>query len=130
MITDSSASDLVNCRNQEYTGINHDGGYAEVMIAKSSSLMGSLAFATGGSSATANSLLAGKIQGISRVRPSLAKQWRQIGQQFQHGGSEIPCAPEQGIFRLNRELDRSHQGIFRPIREMSLGPRRERTNRC
>jgi len=31
--------DLVNCRNQEYTGINHDGGYAEVMIAKSSSLM-------------------------------------------------------------------------------------------
>src|SRR5215813_8097957 len=31
--------ELVNCRNQEYTGINHDGGYAEVMIAKSSSLM-------------------------------------------------------------------------------------------
>src|SRR6202040_4194745 len=26
--------DLVNCRNQEYTGIHHDGGYAEVMIAK------------------------------------------------------------------------------------------------
>src|SRR5262244_3939302 len=31
--------DLVNCRNQEYTGINHDGGYAEVMIAKASGLM-------------------------------------------------------------------------------------------
>jgi len=31
--------DLVNCRNQEYTGIHHDGGYAEVMIAKSSGLM-------------------------------------------------------------------------------------------
>jgi propanol-preferring alcohol dehydrogenase len=24
--------DLVNCRNQEYTGIHHDGGYAEVMM--------------------------------------------------------------------------------------------------
>ena len=28
--------DLVNCRNQEYTGIHHDGGYAEMMIAKAS----------------------------------------------------------------------------------------------
>jgi propanol-preferring alcohol dehydrogenase len=31
--------DLVNCRNQEYTGVHHDGGYAEVMIAKQSGLM-------------------------------------------------------------------------------------------
>jgi propanol-preferring alcohol dehydrogenase len=31
--------DLVNCRNQEYTGIHHDGGYAEVMIAKQSGLI-------------------------------------------------------------------------------------------
>ena len=31
--------DLVNCRNQEYTGIHHDGGYAEVLIAKASGLM-------------------------------------------------------------------------------------------
>jgi propanol-preferring alcohol dehydrogenase len=31
--------DLVNCRNQEYTGIHHDGGYAEVIIAKASGLM-------------------------------------------------------------------------------------------
>src|SRR6516162_413605 len=31
--------DLVNCSNQEYTGIHHDGGYAEVMIAKASGLM-------------------------------------------------------------------------------------------
>jgi propanol-preferring alcohol dehydrogenase len=31
--------DLVNCRNQEYTGIHHDGGYAEVMTAKSSGLV-------------------------------------------------------------------------------------------
>src|ERR1700741_2320935 len=31
--------DLVKCRNQEYTGIHHDGGYAEVMIAKASGLV-------------------------------------------------------------------------------------------
>ena len=30
---------LVNCRNQEFTGIQHDGGYAEVMIARASGLM-------------------------------------------------------------------------------------------
>src|SRR5215471_5694574 len=33
------SGDLVNCRNQEYTGIHHDGGYAEVMIAKASGLI-------------------------------------------------------------------------------------------
>ena len=31
--------DLVNCRNQEYTGIHSDGGYADMMIAKASGLM-------------------------------------------------------------------------------------------
>jgi alcohol dehydrogenase, propanol-preferring len=31
--------DLVHCRNPEYTGIHHDGGYAEVMIAKASGLV-------------------------------------------------------------------------------------------
>jgi propanol-preferring alcohol dehydrogenase len=31
--------DLVNCANQGYTGVQHDGGYAEVMIAKASGLM-------------------------------------------------------------------------------------------
>ncbi|MEA2727163.1 MAG: alcohol dehydrogenase, propanol-preferring [Acetobacteraceae bacterium] len=31
--------DLVNCRNQEFTGIQHDGGYAEVLIARASGLM-------------------------------------------------------------------------------------------
>src|SRR5215468_1502922 len=31
--------DLVNCRNQEYTGIHHDGGYSEVMIARASGLV-------------------------------------------------------------------------------------------
>jgi alcohol dehydrogenase, propanol-preferring len=31
--------DLVHCLNQEYTGVHHDGGYAEVMIAKASGLV-------------------------------------------------------------------------------------------
>jgi alcohol dehydrogenase, propanol-preferring len=33
------AGDLVHCENQEYTGVEHDGGYAEVMIAKASGLV-------------------------------------------------------------------------------------------
>lgn len=33
------SGDIVNCRNQEYTGIHSDGGYAEVMIAKASGLV-------------------------------------------------------------------------------------------
>jgi propanol-preferring alcohol dehydrogenase len=31
--------DLVNCRNQEYTGVHRDGGYAEMLIARASGLM-------------------------------------------------------------------------------------------
>jgi propanol-preferring alcohol dehydrogenase len=31
--------DLVNCRNQGYTGIHSDGGYAEVMVARASGLV-------------------------------------------------------------------------------------------
>jgi alcohol dehydrogenase, propanol-preferring len=31
--------DLVHCENQEFTGIQHDGGYAEVMIAKATGLV-------------------------------------------------------------------------------------------
>ena len=31
--------DLVNCRNQAFTGVHSDGGYAEVMIAKATGLM-------------------------------------------------------------------------------------------
>src|ERR1700731_3959611 len=31
--------DLVNCKNQSYTGVQQDGGYAESLIAKSSGLM-------------------------------------------------------------------------------------------
>src|ERR1700732_1074950 len=31
--------DLVNCVNQGYTGVQHDGGYAEMMVAKDSGLI-------------------------------------------------------------------------------------------
>ena len=31
--------DLVNCRNQEYTGVHRDGGYAELMTAKATGLV-------------------------------------------------------------------------------------------
>jgi propanol-preferring alcohol dehydrogenase len=31
--------DIVNCTNQAYTGVQHDGGYAEVMIAKATGLI-------------------------------------------------------------------------------------------
>jgi len=31
--------DLINCRNQEFTGVHHDGGYAEVMLARASGLV-------------------------------------------------------------------------------------------
>src|ERR1700746_3403868 len=31
--------DLVNCRNQEFTGIHHDGGYAEVDVRKASGVV-------------------------------------------------------------------------------------------
>ena len=33
------AGDLVNCQHQEYSGVHHDGGYAEVMLIKASGLM-------------------------------------------------------------------------------------------
>ena len=33
------SGDLVDCQNQGYTGVQNDGGYAEVMIAKASGLM-------------------------------------------------------------------------------------------
>src|SRR6266851_6166037 len=31
--------DVVNCRNQEFTGIHRDGGYAEILLARASGLM-------------------------------------------------------------------------------------------
>src|SRR5246500_1586793 len=62
--------DLVNCRNQEYTGIDHDGGYAEVMIAKASGLV---SIPNELSSAAAAPLLCAGITTFSALRNAPAK---------------------------------------------------------
>ena len=62
--------DLVNCLNQEYTGIHHDGGYAEVMIAKASGLV---SIPESMSSADAAPLLCAGITTFSALRNSPAK---------------------------------------------------------
>jgi D-arabinose 1-dehydrogenase-like Zn-dependent alcohol dehydrogenase len=62
--------DLVNCRNQEYTGIHHDGGYAEAMIAKASGLV---SIPDDLSSADAAPLLCAGLTTFSALRNSPAK---------------------------------------------------------
>ena len=62
--------DLVNCRNQEYTGIHHDGGYAEAMIAKASGLM---SIPDDLSSADAAPLLCAGLTTFNALRNSPAK---------------------------------------------------------
>jgi propanol-preferring alcohol dehydrogenase len=62
--------DLVNCRNQEWTGIHHDGGYAEVMIAKASGLV---AIPDDLSSAAATPLLCAGLTTFSALRNSPAR---------------------------------------------------------
>ena len=62
--------DLVNCQNQEYTGIHHDGGYAEVMIAKASGLV---SIPDDLASADAAPLLCAGITTFSALRNSPAK---------------------------------------------------------
>src|SRR5260370_10051581 len=62
--------DLVNCRNQEYTGIHHDGGYAEVMISKASGLV---SIPDDLSSADAAPLLCAGITTFSAFRNAPAK---------------------------------------------------------
>jgi alcohol dehydrogenase, propanol-preferring len=62
--------DLVNCRNQEYTGIHHDGGYAEVMIAKASGLV---SIPDDLSSAAAAPLLCAGVTTFSALRNAPAK---------------------------------------------------------
>jgi propanol-preferring alcohol dehydrogenase len=62
--------DLVNCRNQEYTGVHHDGGYAEVMIAKASGLV---SIPDDLSSAGAAPLLCAGITTFSALRNAPAK---------------------------------------------------------
>jgi propanol-preferring alcohol dehydrogenase len=62
--------DLVNCRNQEYTGIHHDGGYTEVMTARASGLV---VIPDDLSSADAAPLLCAGITTFSALRNSPAK---------------------------------------------------------
>src|SRR5271154_2932546 len=62
--------DLVNCTNQGYTGVQHDGGYAEVMIAKSSGL---IAVPDDLSSVDAAPLLCAGITTFSALRNSPAR---------------------------------------------------------
>src|SRR6266851_7229834 len=66
----SRDGDLVSCRNQEYTGIHHDGGYAEVMIAKASGLV---SIPDDLSSADAAPLLCAGITTFSALRNAPAK---------------------------------------------------------
>jgi alcohol dehydrogenase, propanol-preferring len=62
--------DLVNCKNQEYTGIHSDGGYAEVMLARASGLV---RIPDDLSSADAAPLLCAGITTFSALRNSPAK---------------------------------------------------------
>ncbi len=62
--------DLVNCVNQGYTGVQHDGGYAEVMIARSSGLM---AVPDDISSVNAAPLLCAGLTTFSALRNSRAR---------------------------------------------------------
>jgi alcohol dehydrogenase, propanol-preferring len=62
--------DLVSCQNQEFTGIQHDGGYAEVMIAKASGL---ISVPDTLSSADAAPLLCAGLTTFSALRDSPAK---------------------------------------------------------
>src|SRR5208282_4268421 len=62
--------DLVNCKNQSFTGVQQDGGYAESMIAKASGLM---SVPDNLSSADAAPLLCAGITTFSALRNSPAK---------------------------------------------------------
>src|SRR6201987_3215568 len=70
------SGDLVNCRNQEYTGVHHDGGYAEVMIAKASGLM---SIPDRISSANAAPLLCAGLTTFSALRNAPAKAGDLVG---------------------------------------------------
>jgi propanol-preferring alcohol dehydrogenase len=62
--------DLVNCVNQGYTGVQHDGGYAEMMIAKASGL---IAVPEDLSAAAAAPLLCAGLTTFSALRNSPAR---------------------------------------------------------
>jgi propanol-preferring alcohol dehydrogenase len=62
--------DFVNCQNQEITGIHHDGGYAEMLIARASGLM---SVPDELSSADAAPLLCAGLTTFSALRNTAAK---------------------------------------------------------
>lgn len=110
--------DLVNCRNQEYTGIHHDGGYAEVMIAKASGLV---SIPDDLSSADAAPLLCAGITTFSALRNSPAKAGDLVAvlgigglghlavQYARHMGFEVAAiARGSGTAELARKLGAHH----------------------
>ncbi|GAA4492523.1 alcohol dehydrogenase [Gluconacetobacter tumulicola] len=62
--------DLVNCRNQEFTGVHHDGGYAQYMLARASGLV---LIPDGLASEDAAPLLCAGLTTFSALRNSPAK---------------------------------------------------------
>ena len=68
--------DLVNCQHQEFTGIQHDGGYAEVLIAKAS---GVISVPEDLSSVDAAPLLCAGLTTFSALRDSPAKAGDLVG---------------------------------------------------
>lgn len=64
------AGDLVNCQNQEFTGIHRDGGYAEVMLARASGL---ISIPDSMSSADAAPLLCAGLTTFNALRNAPAK---------------------------------------------------------
>src|SRR6267154_2357464 len=68
--TPCRSGDLVGCQNQAFTGIHHDGGYAEVMFAKASGL---ISIPDALSSEAAAPLLCAGLTTFSALRNSGAK---------------------------------------------------------
>ncbi|MET4348535.1 alcohol dehydrogenase catalytic domain-containing protein [Bradyrhizobium sp. RT9a] len=62
--------DLVNCRNQEFTGIHHDGGYAQYMLTRASGLV---SIPDGLASEDAAPLLSAGLTTFSALRNSPAR---------------------------------------------------------
>ncbi len=98
--------DLVNCRNQEYTGIHQDGGYAEVMIAKASGLV---AIPDNLSSTAAAPLLCAGITTFSALRNSPAKAGDLVAVLGRHIGFEVVAiARGAGTAELAKSLGAHH----------------------
>lgn len=70
------AGDLVNCPNQEFTGVHRDGGYAEVLIARASGLV---SIPDGLSSINAAPLLGAGLTTFSALRNVQARPGDLVG---------------------------------------------------